>query len=654
MKVLFCTFVIISGCVATNYLSTDGLTNLFIRAGKNNLNHSDWGTIHDLAEILYLPQDEFVNDETRLAGRSNLFCVLCRSVFSAFIDLVNAGVNDEDLVDSIVLICNTLSIVSPKVCHGAVLLNVPILSYIVRNTPEAEASTFCGVFFQTAIETENCRYNDERFNWKVELPPIGEISKISYDNRKPLTVAIITDAHIDPLYEENGVADCSEPTCCRKGQTPRNHKYTYNPDRDESIILKSLNIVNGEPIIDVGVAKTLREVRNVTRRSERFEPPAGYWGDYRNCDSPIRAYDDVVDRIHSSHKDVDLIYYMGDTIDHHVWETTYELIDEVNLYLVNKLRKTFGDVPVIATIGNHESQPTNQFAPERITQEKLNTTWLYESLARKWGIYLTEEAKTTLRRRGDFSMVVRPGLRVISLNTNIAYKNNWWLVFDPLDAKTHLDWLVSELYKAEKAGEKVHILTHIPPGVHDLVNPWTREYNRIVNRFQQTIAAEFNGHTHTDEFKIFYSIEDKDIPIAVSWGGGSASAYSNNNVNYKIAVLDPNNYNPISISNYVYNLTEANLTPNRRPHWFKLYDFKNTYGVKDLSPNSMNELVYSMVTDKKYLLDIYSAFYSKLSDTRWANCSNDCKIANLCRIVVTVLFDRKKCEELTKLYNSRK
>lgn len=57
-----------------------------------------------------------------------------------------------------------------------------------------------------------------------------------------------------------------------------------------------------------------------------------------------------------------------------------------------------------------------------------------------------------------------------------------WLVYDPLDAKKHLDWLVAELYSAELAGENVHILTHIPPGVADLTYTWTREYNRIINR----------------------------------------------------------------------------------------------------------------------------------------------------------------------------
>lgn len=64
---------------------------------------------------------------------------------------------------------------------------------------------------------------------------------------------------------------------------------------------------------------------------------------------------------------------------------------------------------------------------------------------------------------------------------NMHY-NLRWLVYDPLEMKRQLEWLVQELQRAELAGEKVHILSHIPPGVHDLAHVWTREYNRIVNR----------------------------------------------------------------------------------------------------------------------------------------------------------------------------
>lgn len=52
---------------------------------------------------------------------------------------------------------------------------------------------------------------------------------------------------------------------------------------------------------------------------------------------------------------------MGDTIDHGVWETSFELINDMNRYVIEKIKNTFGDdVKVVPVIGNHESQPTNQ------------------------------------------------------------------------------------------------------------------------------------------------------------------------------------------------------------------------------------------------------------------------------------------------------
>lgn len=104
--------------------------------------------------------------------------------------------------------------------------------------------------------------------------------------------------------------------------------------------------------------------------------------------------------------------------------------------------------------------------------------------------------------------------------------------------------------------------------------------------------------------------------------------------------------------NYVYNLTEANLTPNRRPHWFQLYDLKNNFGLSDLSANSMDDLTHRMVTSNRFLLDLYSAYFSKLSDRRWPYCDDNCKINNLCKIVTTVLWRREKCDELRRLFYS--
>ncbi|XP_063533320.1 sphingomyelin phosphodiesterase 1-like [Cydia strobilella] len=635
-----------------NLVSHDEVEDLFTKFVTRRLTEEETRKLSDVFEILRMPKYVTARSlENTGNARMTLDCLVCRSAIAALFSGVEEGHSDEALSESITVLCTSIGIESHDVCKGAVGLNMPILTYIIKNTPEATPRTFCGLILQAASDPNVCVYTDPRFEWQVDLPDPVTVHASPTTDTTPLTVAIITDAHLDPLYEPYGAAYCGQPTCCRKGQNT-SQAFEYHSSLDTSIYEQTFIRKDDKIVLDLSVSQKIRETRGLTQT--RFLPgrnhaPAGYWGDYRNCDTPIWAYDDVIDRIAETHQNVDVVYYIGDSIDHFVWETTYELINEMSKHVVDKIRSSFGDnVLVVPTIGNHESQPTNQFAPSGVTGDKINTTWLYEALADKWEFYLPEGAKDTLLERGEYSVLVRPGLRAISLNNNVAYKYNWWLVYDPLDAKKHLDWLVDELHKAELAGEKVHILTHIPPGEPDLTHTWTREYNRIVNRFASTITGEFNGHTHSDEFKIFYNPEGQ--AVRVSWGAGSATTYSNYNLNYKIATFDPVTYEPTNIVNYVYNLTEANLTPNRRPHWFQLYDLKQRFQLADLSPASMDNLVTRMVTDNKQLLDLYAAFFSKLSDNRWPLCNTDCKLDYLCRTVITVLWERQKCDELQALY----
>ncbi|CAB3222821.1 unnamed protein product [Arctia plantaginis] len=652
MRVFIFMITVLASAFATQLLSSDHLEELFRKYARNELSTTESRQFSDVLDILRRPEyASFLSLEKSSQPRLTLDCLICRSGFTTVFSAVEEGRPDEEIIDVVKTLCYNLGVGSYNMCSGIAELNMPIITYIIRTTPEATPRTFCGHIFQNAENSNACQVNDPRFEWTIDLPPPPATTPPPVNDPTPLKIALITDAHIDPLYEAYGVAQCVDPTCCRKGQILAQNFEELKID-DEYMVEEAVVDVNGETMLNLSVASNLREIRKLRNSPQIQLPtkstpePAGYWGDYRNCDTPIWAFDDVIDRIAETHKDIDLVYYVGDTIDHHIWETTYDLITEMNGYLIKKMRSSFGDhVPIVPTIGNHESQPTNQFAPSTVTEENLNTTWLYHSLAKKWDHYLTEDAKKTLRERGEFSMVVRPGLRVISLNTNVAYRYNWWLSYDPLDAKIHLEWLVKELYEAEAAGEKVHIITHIPPGVVDLTHTWTREYNRIVNRFTATIAAEFNGHTHTDQFKIFFNQEGR--PINVAWGGGSATSFSFYNLNYKILDMNPVTYEPERIVNYIYNLTEANLTPNRRPHWFQLYDMKNTFQLPDLSPESMYDLIRKMADTHPQLLEVYAAFHPKLSGQ--SACDADCQFRFLCNTVVTVLWDRQRCEELRNL-----
>ncbi|XP_039765855.1 sphingomyelin phosphodiesterase 1-like [Pararge aegeria] len=630
-------------CTAVRTLPSRDLGNLFVKHAQNELLDYEYKIIEDVLRLY-----SHVWDSVRTVTKA-FRCFVCRSAFSALFVLIKIGAPDETIVNTGTKLCSVA--ISTRVCHGVIKLNLPILKYIIKNTPEATPKTFCGIWHQSYHDPYTCAYDDPRFEWKIELPTKVKVQRnhpIGF-NSTPLTVAVLSDIHVDPFYEPFGVADCDEPVCCRKGQKENTRD---NKGIDEILMLNSVFENDEDIFLNMDAVSNVINLGNlndmIRETSEKKSTPAGYWGDYRNCDTPIWAFVDVIKQI-ASIKELDAVYYIGDNIDHHIWETTYELNEGINNLNIDTMKNNFRkEILVVPTIGNHESQPLNLFAPSSVQNAGLNTTWLYRSLAMKWSHYLSRKASKSMKQRGGFSMLIRPGLRVISINNNVAYKYNWWLIFDPLNPKRYLEWLVEELFKAERMGEKVHILSHVPPGDQDLIYTWTREFHKIVERFSSIITAQFNGHLHSDEFKIFY--KDNEA-FNVAWSAGSATTYQNFNLNYKIVTFDYVNFEPTSINNYIYNLTEANLAPNVPPRWFKLYDMKESFQLNDLTATSMDKLVNTMVTQKKQQLDQYVTFASKQSDAI-PYCDTYCKLEMLCNAVTSVLWDRRKCDELKKLYRS--
>lgn len=123
------------------------------------------------------------------------------------------------------------------------------------------------------------------------------------------------------------------------------------------------------------------------------------------------------------------------------------------------------------------------------------------------------------------------GLRIIALNNNECYSMNWWLFYKGTDKQPQLKWLHDTLLEAEKNGEKVHILAHIPSGDGSCWNNWSKEYSRIIARFSNTISAIFNGHSHKDEMNVFYS---NGHATNIAWNGGALTTFTFKNPNYKI------------------------------------------------------------------------------------------------------------------------
>lgn len=263
---------------------------------------------------------------------------------------------------------------------------------------------------------------------------------------------------------------------------------------------------------------------------------------------------------------------------------------------------------------------------------------------------LPKEAQETVRKGGYYTVSPQKGFRVIGINNNDCYTFNFWLLFDPSYLKKQLQWLQDTLFEAERVGEYVHILAHIPSGSGSCHYTWSREFTRIVDRYHNTISGIFNGHTHKDHFQVYYSKSKPSVPVNVAWNGGSITPYSNVNPNYRVYGVEPKTYQIVHHETWITNLTLANLHPDKSPEWVKEYTFAEAYGAEDLSPAGLDQLLHKFASNKT-LLKKYWTYKFKLGDpTLKAGCGDNCLKNHLCDMATTQGNDLAKCDELLKVF----
>lgn len=68
--------------------------------------------------------------------------------------------------------------------------------------------------------------------------------------------------------------------------------------------------------------------------------------------------------------------------------------------------------------------------------------------------------------------------------------------------------IASIFQKKKKTQSDDCFVGHIPPGASDCMKVWSRNYYQIIERYESTIKAQFFGHTHADEFAVFYDSKE--------------------------------------------------------------------------------------------------------------------------------------------------
>lgn len=217
----------------------------------------------------------------------------------------------------------------------------------------------------------------------------------------------------------------------------------------------------------------------------------------------------------------------------------------------------------------------------------------------------------------------RSNMRVICINTNYCARLNPWSLYNPVDPANQLKWLSDELHKAEKVGDKVHIIGHIPPDNRECTQAWLYNFLRIIDRFYETILAQYYGHTHRDEYRLFYSPGHHEVPIGLAYIGPSITPFTENNPAYRLYYMEDS-----GILNdhetFYFNLTEANHN-NRGPQWKHEYRAMEKFGLDDMSPDSWHNLSIKLHTDDKLFNEFKNLYYRHSDVKKDERCTDKCR-----------------------------
>ncbi|KAJ5989039.1 hypothetical protein N7481_004249 [Penicillium waksmanii] len=427
----------------------------------------------------------------------------------------------------------------------------------------------------------------------------------------------MSDLHLDARFGVNSEADCTSGLCCRTDN--------HNQNSVDDILL-----------------------------------PASPYGSF-HCDSPYDlalAALQAVGPLTGTGKDEDscgikgslaFTIYTGDLESHDPLPQNSRRYLEYIETAIFDMFKHFLTGPVFVSLGNHDSAPSDIDAahslPGRLGQQM---SWNYKHVSSLWeheGWISHQDAKEAPTHYGGYSIMTHYGLRIISLNTNLWYKRNFFNFInttDP-DASKMLSWLIEELQKAEDKGERAWIIGHILTGwdgYNAMPNP-TNLFYQIVERYSPHVIANiFFGHTHEDHFNIYYvnngTDQTAETALNTAWIGPSVTPLTNINSGFRMYEIDTGDFNIYEAYTFYSNVSEYPSLQNKGPTYKLEYSTRDTYGLAAEWPQDapLNATFWHRVTEGMEkdlsLVSWQNTLQGKMS-VKSPNCTTEvCQRAKIC------------------------
>ncbi len=261
------------------------------------------------------------------------------------------------------------------------------------------------------------------------------------------------------------------------------------------------------------------------------------------------------------------------------------------------------NIPIFFDLGNHEGLPD---IDKWFNKPVAN--WLKQWIDTKYCDYDSHKPCDIMTNSGYYSSLIRPGFRLISINTGYIASDNFYLTFTQwtnpsIDIGGQYKWLNYTLYQSKYIlNETVVIIVHHP--IKSALQEFENMYYNLYVKYKDIILIIFAGHTHVDHFHILgnnnfgnnnNNFLNVNQPFTTWFSPGSITQIGGRNPAFRVFKYDRINHELINYYQYRFDTNKSNK--NQQPYWFMAYDAINEYGIKNISPQSMSNMAYSLAVN---------------------------------------------------------
>ncbi|KAF9929739.1 hypothetical protein FBU30_001256 [Linnemannia zychae] len=442
-------------------------------------------------------------------------------------------------------------------------------------------------------------------------PPSGESMQVLH----------FSDWHLDPLYQQGAEAKCSHNICCRD--------------------FGSWN--------DAGPVKK----------------KASKWGEPK-CDTPIALGLSALEAIRRFVPNATFGLFTGDIVSHDSWMITEKYVSDLETRSYDLFKKYLEEMKLYVVMGNHDSYPSDQAPLRQRPEQYITHQWLYDHVANLWekNNWITSiEADYARSHNAMFMSRPMPGLKLITLNTDMFYVRNYYTMVDTDqdDPSGVFHDLILELQDSEDRNERVWIIGHMAPVTLTLPRA-SIIFQKIIARYSpHVIAGIFTGHYHQDKFVVMHDPDaeehTQDSAINVIYQGPSITPLDNSNPAIRWYDIDPKTFSILdshTVMADIINKADYWEAHDLEPEWFLEYSARSTYGDpinplkagEPLSPAFWQSIVERLESDPE-LFNKYIQFQSKSSALAKACVHGTiCEQETRCVLQASTVIEHDVCEAM--------